>query len=107
MPHHPIVLRAPVARTLGRRLASPVLTILALAALSAPGSALAQDAYTGPVTELALRGVTAPLATFEAARDAFVAALTEQPGVGTDREFVALLDGTTFEAPEEIGRAHV
>jgi hypothetical protein len=70
MPHHSIVVRAPFARTRSRRLPSPSLAVLALAALSAPGSALAQDAYAGPVTEMALRGVTAPLATFETARDA-------------------------------------
>jgi hypothetical protein len=88
------------ARTQSPRLAAPLLAVLGVAAVAGSGSALAQDAYDGPVTEIALRVVTAPLADFEAARDAFVGALTEQPGVGTDREFVAVLDGRSFTPPE-------
>lgn len=39
------------------------------------------------------------LAEFAAAREAFLAALTAQPGVGTDREFEAIIDGATFGPP--------
>ena len=58
--------------------------------------------YDGPVTEIAIRRVNDgqdPVA-FAAARDAFVALLTQEPGVGTDREFAAILDGATFAPPE-------
>lgn len=98
MTHDPVL--APLARVRRPQLAASLLAFLGAAAVAASGSALAQDAYAGPLTEIALRGVTASLADFEAARDAFVAALTRQPGVGTDREFVAVLDGTTFTPPE-------
>jgi len=75
-------------------------TILASAALlSLATPARAQNAVDGPVTELAIRLVSAPLDTFTTAREAFIAALVEQDGVGTDREFVAILDGRTFEPP--------
>ncbi|MEN0061070.1 MAG: hypothetical protein AAGA48_02915 [Myxococcota bacterium] len=40
------------------------------------------------------------LADFEAARDAYVAALEAQPGISTDREFEAFVDFGTFAAPE-------
>ena len=62
----------------------------------------AGTAYDGPVTEIAIRRVNdgQDPAAFAAARDAFVAALTAEPGVGTDREFAAILDGATFAPPE-------
>ena len=55
----------------------------------------------GPVTEIAIRRVNdgQDLAEFAAARDAFVALLTQEPGVGTDREFAAIIDGATFAPP--------
>lgn len=37
---------------------------------------------------------------FEAARDAYVAQLEAQPGIGTDREYSAFLDFSTFGAPD-------
>lgn len=54
--------------------------------------------YDGPVTELAIRLVNGnvELVAFATARDTFVEALTIQPGVRTDREFKAFVDGTTF-----------
>ncbi len=54
--------------------------------------------YDGPVTELAIRLVNndVDLVDFSTARDSFVEALTSQPGVRTDREFEAFIDGTTF-----------
>ena len=57
--------------------------------------------YNGPVTEIAIRllSETQDPAEFSAARDAFVALLTSQPGVGTDREFAAVIDGATFGPP--------
>ncbi len=57
--------------------------------------------YDGPVTEIAIRRVNdgQDLAEFAAARDAFVALLTQEPGVGTDREFAAIIDGATFAPP--------
>lgn len=61
-------------------------------------------AYDGPVTEIAIRRVNDgqdPVA-FAAARDAFVALLTAELGVGTDREFAAVLDGATFAPPEAL-----
>ena len=58
--------------------------------------------YDGPVIEVAIRRVNdgQDPAEFAAARDAFVALLTQEPGVGTDREFAAILDGATFAPPE-------
>lgn len=58
-------------------------------------------AYEGPVTEIAIRRLNEgqDLVDFAAARDAFVAVLTAEPGVGADREFMAFLDGTTFAPP--------
>jgi len=57
--------------------------------------------YSGPVTELAIRILNEgqDVAAFAAARDAFVARLKAQPGVTVDREFVALVDGSTFAPP--------
>lgn len=53
------------------------------------------------VLELAIRRLNEgqDLAAFEAARDAFVTQLGAQPGVGTDREFAAFLDFSTFAEP--------
>jgi len=57
--------------------------------------------YTGPVTEIAIRRLNEGqgVSEFAAARDAFVALLKEQPGVGTDREFASFLDFSTFTPP--------
>lgn len=69
----------------------------------AEGSSSTPDgvAYEGPVTEIAIRRLNdgQDLADFAAVRDAFVAVLTAEPGVNTDREFMAFLDGTTFAPP--------
>lgn len=56
---------------------------------------------TDDVVEIAIRRVNEgqDLAEFEAARDAFVALLTMQPGVGTDREFESFLDYSVFMPP--------
>lgn len=53
------------------------------------------------VVEIALRRLNEgqDLAAFEAARDAFVAQLKAQPGVGVDREFQAVIDFSTFSEP--------
>lgn len=53
------------------------------------------------VYELAIRrlGEGQDVAAFEAARDAFVAQLREQPGVSADREFSAFFDFSTFAEP--------
>jgi hypothetical protein len=95
---------AHAAPTLGRvhrrRFTVLVGALIALFTLALFSGARAQDAYDGPVTELAIRSVTAPLDVFTSAREAFLTALVEQPGVTVDREFVAILDGTTFQAPE-------
>ncbi|MCA9971269.1 MAG: hypothetical protein KC425_13680, partial [Anaerolineales bacterium] len=58
-------------------------------------------AYSGPVTELAIRILNdgQGVAAFAAARDAFITQLKAQPGVAADREFVALVDGATFAPP--------
>ena len=40
------------------------------------------------------------VAEFEGARDAFVAQLTLQPGVGIDREFQGVVDFSTFAPPD-------
>lgn len=59
------------------------------------------EGYTGAVTEIAIRRLNEgqDLEAFAAAREAFVAALTAEPGVGVDREFAAILDGSTFAPP--------
>ncbi len=64
-------------------------------------SAPSVAAYEGSVTEIAIRRLNEgqDLAEFAAARNAFVAVLTAEPGVDTDREFMAILDGTTFAPP--------
>lgn len=71
--------------------------------VAAEPTAIPQDApaYDGPVTEIAIRQLSPnqDLAAFAQARDAFVALLTTQPGVGPDREFEAFMDGTTFGPP--------
>lgn len=56
---------------------------------------------TDDVVELAIRRLNdgQDLGAFEDARDAFVALLVEEPGVGTDREFEAVLDYGTFAPP--------
>ena len=53
------------------------------------------------VLELAVRRLNAgqDVAAFATARDAFVAQLKAQPGVGTDREFAGILDFATFAEP--------
>ncbi len=53
------------------------------------------------VLEIAIRRLNEgqDVAEFEAARDAFVDRLTDQSGVGTDREFSAFLDFATFAEP--------
>ena len=58
--------------------------------------------YEGPVTEIAIRRLPdeQDIVAFTEARDAFVALLTAEPGVGTDREFQAIIDGTTFGPPD-------
>lgn len=67
------------------------------------GGEVAPDgaAYAGPVTEIAIRRLNEgqDVAGFAAARDAFVATLTAEPGVGMDREYEAILDGATFAPP--------
>lgn len=62
----------------------------------------AQEAYTGPVTEIAVRQLNQgqDIDDFEQARDNFVALLKGQEGVNADREFSAFLDFSTFTAPE-------
>ena len=60
------------------------------------------DADTdSPVLELAIRRLNEgqDLEEFEAARDAFVALLVQEDGVGTDREFNAVIDFSTFAEP--------
>lgn len=56
---------------------------------------------TDDVVEIAIRRVNEgqDLAAFAAARDAFVALLTMQPGVGTDRELESFLDYAVFMPP--------
>lgn len=53
------------------------------------------------VLELAIRRLNEgqDVGAFEASRDAFVTQLKAQPGVGTDREYSAFLDYSTFAAP--------
>lgn len=53
------------------------------------------------VVEIAIRRLNPEqdLGEFEAARDAFVALLKMQPGVGTDREFVSVFDYSVFGPP--------
>lgn len=57
---------------------------------------------TDDVVEIAIRRLNKgqDLAKFKAARDAFVAKLKAQSGVGTDREFQAVFDFSTQKAPE-------
>lgn len=57
---------------------------------------------TGVVTELAVRRLhpSQDLDAFAVARDAFVARLREQQGVGTDREFAAVFDFASGGAPQ-------
>lgn len=64
------------------------------------GSTTGGDA-TDDVVEIAIRRLNEgqDLGEFEAARDAFVALLTMQPGVGTDREFESFLDYAVFMPP--------
>jgi hypothetical protein len=59
------------------------------------------DDTTDDVVEIAIRRLNEgqDLTEFEAARDAFVALLTMQPGVGTDREFESFLDYSVFTPP--------
>lgn len=57
---------------------------------------------TDDVVEIAVRRLepAQDVDAFAAARDAFVDRLRAQPGVGTDREFRAVVDFATFAAPE-------
>lgn len=57
---------------------------------------------TDDVVEIAVRRLEPgqDVGAFAAARDAFVDRLRAQPGVGTDREFRAVIDFATFAAPE-------
>lgn len=59
---------------------------------------------TDDVVELAVRRLNdgQNVSEFEAARDAFVAELKAQPGVGTDREFAAFFDFATSAAPDPV-----
>lgn len=59
-------------------------------------------AYSGPVTELAVRRLNASqdVTSFAADRDRFINVLRRQPGVRTDREFAAFFDFSTFSAPD-------
>ncbi len=59
-------------------------------------------AYDGVVTELAIRRLNEgqDVEAFAEARDALVAVLTAQEGVGADREFASFLDFSTFAPPE-------
>ncbi len=59
------------------------------------------DDTTDVVVEIAIRRLNEgqDLTEFEAARDAFVALLTMQPGVGADREFESFLDYSVFTPP--------
>ena len=59
------------------------------------------DDTVDDVLEIAIRRLNEgqDVAEFEAARDAFVERLKAQPGVGTDREFGAFLDFSTFAEP--------
>lgn len=54
------------------------------------------------VVEIAIRRLNPnqDVGAFAAARDAFVALLKAQPGVGTDREFVSFLDYAIFMPPD-------
>ncbi len=68
----------------------------------AAAEASGENAYTGPITEIAIRRLNAgqELDAFAEARDSFVAQLKEQSGVGADREFAAFLDLSAFATPE-------
>ena len=59
------------------------------------------DTVVDDVLEIAIRRLNEgqDVAEFEAARDAFVDQLKDQPGVGTDREFSAFVDFATFAEP--------
>lgn len=63
---------------------------------------LTDDDPTNDVYELAIRRLVPgqDLTEFEEARDAFVELLTQEPGVGTDREFEAVVDFFTFMPPQ-------
>lgn len=58
-------------------------------------------AASGPVVEIAVRRLNEgqDVADFEAKRDAFVALLKQQDGVGTDREFQAFFDFASQGSP--------
>ncbi|MEZ4605769.1 MAG: hypothetical protein R2865_02895 [Deinococcales bacterium] len=60
-----------------------------------------EEVYLGPVTEIAIRKVNegVDLAEFARARQTFVSLLTAEPGIISDREFEAILDGATFGPP--------
>ena len=62
----------------------------------------AQESYTGPITEIAVRQLNQgqDIQAFEQARDSFVTLLKQQEGVSADREFASFLDFATFGAPE-------
>ena len=57
---------------------------------------------TDDVAALVIRRIKPDVteAEFAAARDAYVAVLESQPGIGTDREFEAIVDFSTFAAPD-------
>ncbi len=59
-------------------------------------------AYSGPVTELAVRRLnpSQEVDAFAADRERFVSLLRQQPGVRTDREFAAFFDFATYSAPD-------
>lgn len=84
----------------------PMLTLISLAACAGGDNDPLTDTDAvvdgaDDVLEIAIRRLNEgqAVADFEAARDAFVARLTAQPGVGTDREFSAFLDMATFSEP--------
>jgi hypothetical protein len=83
----------------------PLFTFLTLAACTAGDTDTDADtdveADRPDVLEIAIRRLNEgqDVGAFEAARDAFVAQLRTQPGVGTDREFASFFDFSTFGAP--------
>ena len=71
---------------------------LAVVFISSAPTTSAQEGYTGPVTEIAVRQLNQDqdVAAFEEARDTFVALLKQQEGVNTDREFASFLRSPIF-----------
>lgn len=73
-----------------------------LAEPTATATKSAAPSLTDDVAALVIRRIKpgVSIEDFEAARDAYVAVLTEQDGIGTDREFEPFLDFLTYGAPD-------